>query len=427
MRHHKSKSGRRIALGRAAAMAGLVLSFVFNTACSELLAVDNPGRVPTSALKDPALAPTLNASALGAFQCAFAQYVATAGVLTGEYQVSNSFVDANIWGWRGVDTKTAPGTCPTSRATTSLGFYTPMQQARFQAEDAATRINAFTDAEVPNRIKMLSELNAYAGYSYVLLGEGMCKMTVGNGPLITRDSTFKIAVAKFSQAIALATTANYTEMKNMALVGRARAQLDLGDLQTAMADAQAVPAGFVRVAEYSEATIARENRIYNLTIRNDFLSVGPAYRNLTVRGVADPRVPVLNTGRFGNDAVTPQWQQRKYIGSGAASIPLASWAEAQLIYAEAAGGQPAKDAINRVRLASGVAPLDGSEGSDVGAIVIEERRRQLFSEGQRLGDMLRKNIPFPAGVNHKGQTYGPTTCAPLPDVETQNNPNLRGS
>jgi hypothetical protein len=41
--------------------------------------------------------------------------------------------------------------------------------------------------------------------------------------------------------------------------------------------------------------------------------------------------------------------------------------------------------------------------------------------------MLRKNIPFPTGVNHKGQTYGPTTCVPLPDVETQNNPNLRGS
>ena len=38
----------------------------------------------------------------------------------------------------------------------------------------------------------------------------------------------------------------------------------------------------------------RENRIYNMTIRNDYESVAPAYQNLTVNGVAgsvpDPRV-----------------------------------------------------------------------------------------------------------------------------------------
>jgi hypothetical protein len=38
--------------------------------------------------------------------------------------------------------------------------------------------------------------------------------------------------------------------------------------------------------------------------------------------------------------------------------------------------------------------------------------------------MLRLNIPFPTGVNHKGQSYGDITCLPLPDVETQNNPNI---
>ena len=427
MQYHNSNRSGRTTSGRGVVKSILMLGLAATTACTSLLDVTNPGVVKSSDLSDPALAPTLDAAALGTFNCAFAQYVATAGVLSGEYVVSNSFVDANQWGWRGVETKTQPGTCPGSRATTSLGFYTPMQSARFQTEDAARRITAFTAANVPNRANMLAELTTYAAYSYVLLGEGMCQMTVDNGPLITRDSTFKIAVAKFTQALTLAQAANYAAMTNMALVGRARASLDLGNLDAAKADAQAVPAGFVRNADYSETTVARENRIYNLTIRNDFLSVGPDYRNLTVRGVPDPRVPVLNTGRFGNDAVTPQWQQRKYTTSGAVPMPIASWAEAQLIYAEAAGGQDAKDAINRVRASRGVAPLDGSEGSDIVAIVLEERRRELFSEGQRLGDMLRKNIPFPSGVNHKGQTYGPTTCAPLPDVETQNNPNLRGS
>ncbi|NUO39125.1 MAG: hypothetical protein HOQ17_01190, partial [Gemmatimonadaceae bacterium] len=67
-------------------------------------------------------------------------------------------------------------------------------------------------------------------------------------------------------------------------------------------------------------------------------------------------------------------------------------------------------------------------GGDITDIVIEERRRQLFAEGQRYVDMLRKNIPFPTGTNganRKGQVYGPVTCVPLPNVETQNNPNFK--
>ena len=60
------------------------------------------------------------------------------------------------------------------------------------------------------------------------------------------------------------------------------------------------------------------------------------------------------------------------------------------------------------------------------SVVTEERRRALFSEGTRLEDMLRKKIPFPTGLNHKLATYGPTTCVPLPLVESQNNPNLSG-
>src|SRR6185436_9537239 len=98
-------------------------------ACSNLLDVDNPGRVPVESLSDPSMAAVLDASALGSFECAFAQYVATAGVLSGEYVISNFFVDSNIWGWRGVEIMTASGSCPGARTTTSLGFYSPMQSA----------------------------------------------------------------------------------------------------------------------------------------------------------------------------------------------------------------------------------------------------------------------------------------------------------
>ncbi len=420
---------RRCAIGRTIHHMMAAIALVSTAACNNLLSVDNPGRVPTSALGDPAMAPTLDASALGAFECAFANYIVTAGTLTQEYITSNSFVDSNIWGWRGVETRTAPGSCPGTRTATSMGFYSPMQQARFLAEDAVNRISAFTDDQVPGRVNMLAELSAYEGYALTLLGEGMCQMTVDNGPLMTRADTWKLALTKYADALKYAATTSNTDITNMAHVGRARTYLDLADLPNAAADATLVPAGYVRISEYSESTPARENRVYNMTVRNDFLSVGPAYRGLTVGGKADPRVKNVDAGRNGQDQVTRQWTQQKFTGSGAAPINLASYIEAQLIYAEAVATtapQSAKDAINRVRAIAGVSPLDGSEGSDLTAVVLEERRRQLFSEGTRLGDMLRKGIPFPSGVNFKNQLFGPMSCVPLPDLEVQNNPNLQG-
>jgi hypothetical protein len=106
-------------------------------------------------------------------------------------------------------------------------------------------------------------------------------------------------------------------------------------------------------------------------------------------------------------------------------IPMASWNEAQLIIAEA---RPAEriDAINRLRASQGIPDVTAEESADPMALVIEERRRQLFSEGHRLNDMLRHNIPFPTGVNHKGQAWGTMTCMPLPDQEKLNNPNIGG-
>ena len=99
-----------------------------------------------------------------------------------------------------------------------------------------------------------------------------------------------------------------------------------------------------------------------------------------------------------------------------------------ILLAFARGGQGAEriDAINRLRAAQGIPNVTAEEAADPMALVIEERRRQLFSEGHRLNDMLRHHIPFPTGVNHKGQPWGTMTCMPLPDQEKLNNPNIGG-
>jgi starch-binding outer membrane protein, SusD/RagB family len=398
------------------------------TACNTLLAVDNPGRVPDTALDDPSLAPVLEAASIGTFECGVVNYAATAGMLSGEYWSANGFVNNHVWEWRGiVPIKGEPGSCSYGRASTFMGFYTPLQQARFQLEDTYNRVSKFTDAQVPGRAKILTEMRDYSGYAYLLLGEGMCTMTVDRGPSLSRTQTLDSAEVRFTDAITRATALGDKSLLDMALVGRARTRLDLGNLAGAAADAALVDSGFVRSAEFSETTPSRENRIYDLTIRGEYLSVAPAYQGLTVNGQTDPRVPVKNTGRIAQDNVTPLWLQQKFTGSGAVSLPIASWVEAQLIYAEATGGQQGLDAINRVRAVSNIAPLVMADPNDATAFetaVLEERRRQLFSEGQRYGDMIRKNLPFQTGTNRKGQTYSDLTCVPLPDVETQNNPNL---
>lgn len=407
----------------------LTLATIATGACNSLLSVDNPGRVPDTQLDDPALAPILEAASIGTFECGAVSYAATAGMLSGEYWSANGFVNNHPWEWRGiVQIKGEPGSCNYTRTSTFMGFYTPLQQARFQLEDTYNRVEKFTDAQVPTWAKILAEMRAYAGYTYLLLAEGMCQMTVDRGPAMTRAQTLAVAEQRFTDAIAKATALNDKSLLNMSLVGRARTRLDLGNLTGAATDASAVTdPTFVRVAEFSETTQSRENRIYDLTIRGEFLSVAPAYQGLTVNGVADPRVKVTNTGRIAADNVTPLWLQQKFTGSGAVSLPIASYAEAQLIYAEATKGQAGLDAINRVRALSNIGPLVMADPNDAAAFetaVLEERRRQLFSEGQRYGDMLRNGLPFQQGTNRKGQTYSNLTCVPLPDVETLNNPNL---
>ena len=115
-------------------------------------------------------------------------------------------------------------------------------------------------------------------------------------------------------------------------------------------------------------------------------------------------------------------------------IPIASGDEAILIIAEAeleAGNIPAAvAAINKLRTKSSLPSYAGGSAAEVRAQLIDERRRELFLEGQRLNDIIRFSIsqspaagtPFPV----KGGVYGNQICFPLPDLERNNNPTLAG-
>jgi starch-binding outer membrane protein, SusD/RagB family len=416
-------------------------------ACKDLtnLEQEAPSRVRANDLLVPSNAQLLVTSAISDFECALANYIVAGGL------VGDELIDAQLAqvGWD-YDRRTivpslttyATLQCGISRQVP--GLYTPISIARYQADVILNALQGWTDAEVTNRTDLIAQAAAHAGYALILLGEGMCSAAIDGGPELTRAQLFVEAEGRFNTAITAATTANNTAILNMARVGRARARLNQNKTAEARADAILVPAGFVRNATYSAANARRENLIYGQQFVGLFSSVDPSFRGLTFAGVADPRVPVVQAltpagaAQKGQDGTTDIWRTTKYSGL-ASSIPIASYDEAQLIVAEvdagagtAAGTANAVTIINDLHTRAGIPLYAGGTTAEVQAQVREERRRELFLEGQRLGDIVRFNVTlspaagtaFPAKGGVYGSAAGNQACFPLPDIERNNNPNF---
>ena len=404
------------------------LSIVAASGCDSLLEVDVPGAVAAGSLGDPQMMPSLASGALGQVECALAHYVDGSAILADEYVSAAFWRNFNVWGAKLLDLRTWGGDCQTTNDASNLGFFIALSKARFMTDDAIRQIEAFEAAQLPfDQNKMLGQLNAYAGYTYIMLGEGFCEMAIDGSPLMTPAEVFEGALERFNRAEQLAGTANDQAIKNLALVGKARALLNLGRKTEAAAAAKQVPQGFVHNAAYSTSTPRRSNRVYLNSHSNKYTAVHEAYRDLMVGDVPDPRVALQYTpGSVGHDNFTALYLQRKYPAA-TTPIPMATWREAQLIVAEAELGQSAVDRINALRTFHQLPQYTPASVSDDAAIlaqVIEERRRELFLEGHRLGDKLRYGIPFPTGLNHKNEAYGPITCMPLPESERLSNPNI---
>jgi len=206
---------------------------------------------------------------------------------------------------------------------------------------------------------------------------------------------------------------------------RARARLNLGDGPGTVADASLVDANFVRVVERAESPSRLQNTLYNNGNLALAAGVTEPYHNLTVGGVPDPRVKANHVGVIGSDNITDMWLQQKYTARGS-GIPFSSWREAQLMIAEVQGGQQAVQIINALRATHNLPQFASADPNEIRDQVREERRRELWLQGTRLGDMLRWGTPFPGGANPRGEPYNPRdfTCIPLPHFEAQFNPNL---
>lgn len=426
---------------------------VVTFACDDLTNLDqeNPSQILANDAYVPRNAMLLVNGAIGDFECALFRYTTAAGLLGDE--LVNAFANTTTDHY---DRRSHPLTSTYADGcggAQNPGVYTSLSVARASADTILARLQEWTDPEMApgvNRTQLVGQAAAYAGYSLVLLGEGMCSAAINVGPELTPEQLFGEAQTRFNTAITAATTANDTITLRLARLGLARTLLNLAFVGTpdnpndpnptlvaeAGTLAAQIPAGFaVNAVALATGTARQQNIVFahsGGTGSTNFSSVDPTFDSLKFAGVPDPRVPVVNTGIKGADNVTIVRQQRKYANLGS-PIPFARATEARLIEAEAKALANdltgAVTIINLLHTAAGIPPYDGTgkTQAEVLAQVREERRRELFLESHRLGDMRRLNLPLIPAVGApfpRGGIYGDQRCFPLPAVERNNNPNI---
>lgn len=424
-----------LSIHSGARLASVAAVLALATACSDITALkqSNPGQLSAGTIYVPANAQLLVNGAIADFDCAFARYVAGSGLFADELITTLANPGNYDYERRALASNADYGTGGCG-ANQRPSIYTTLSTARGVADTALAKLEGWTDEQVPNRNKLIGQAAAYAGYSLTLLGEGMCSAAINLGPEITPAELFTEAKSRFDKAVAAATTANDAATLNLALVGRARVLANSNNLQAAATDAALVPATFVYNFLAGGTDVRRQNFVFLHTGQNSNSSIDPSFRAVTLNGAPDPRVAVTNTGRVGTAPNTQIWTANKHA-SLATAMTIAKYAEAQLIIAEArvaandlTGAAAAINAARNTRAGMPQYDPTGQTAAQVRAQVIEERRRELFLEGHRLGDMRRFQLPFsPApGTPYTtgGGTYGDQTCFPLPDVEKINNPNI---
>lgn len=404
------------------------------TACdtSGLLDVQAPNSVPVDVYEDPAFATLMVNSVIGDFECAFGSFVVAEGLLTDE--LHDASLNNGNWNMDRRDNAFTSGFYGVNSCTTVTGVYTPLSTARGEADAAIERLKGWTSAQVPNINTLTAQANLYAGFSYAALGMAMCQAAFDKGPLVNQLGIFALAEQRFTAAIAAAQAASLTNVLNAAYAGRARVRLYQHNATGAIADAQLVPSGFVFNAAMDATNARRFNHVYTPISTSGTLTVEPTARALaTETGQVDPRSATIRLNTAPADGLNQIYIPVKYNAASLAAgqaipQPIARYAEAQLILAEAQGGSNAVTIINTMRAAASVNPYTGpTDAAAIKALIASERQRVLFVEGFRAYDIERLNLAMVPAVGSpylQGGVYGGTVCFPLPDIEKNNNPNI---
>lgn len=414
---------------RTAIVAVVMVSVA--AACNDLTTLEqsNPGQLGPNVFA-PQNADLIVNSSRGDFECAFNEYIAASGMFMDELANAISNTVNQDLDRRSITPDSPVGTSSCT-AQQQSGVYTPLSIARASNDVAVMHLEGWTDAQVPDRSHLIAVASAYGGYSLVLLGEGMCSAAIDLGPELMPSQIFADAMVRFDTAVAAATRANDAATLNLALLGRARTELDLANSAAAATDAAQIPAGFEVDIDHDATATRRQNLVFIQTIQSQFSSVDTSIQNRFAASPTDQRIAVTSTGQLGSDGHTVVWFANK---DATATSPqaLAKFSEAQLIIAEndvnIADLNGAVAILNALREAAGQPDYSGGMTAPaVMADIVEQRRREFFLEGHRLGDIRRLTLPLSPATGApyvSGGTYADQSCFPLPNVERINNPNL---
>jgi hypothetical protein len=446
---------------RAVAAIGL-LALAASAACSreELLEVETPDQIRPEDAATPAGAAALRAAAIGNFHNFYGGTINVGanlyvGLLSDE--IYNARPGADHIDQRAFNENTFPNV-----AWNNYG------QAHTQLIRAREALEAYTPAS-PARNTQVGQLHAMSALAFTIAGELFC-----NGVPVSdandQEPTFTImtnadmhtaAVRQADSALAvLGTTGADVNLRYMARVAKARAQVNLAQFTQAAATVGAggdgagsaeVPTSFVVNAEYSTTTLV--NTIFDWMVNT--ANFGPSNNEggngLNYRTANDPRVVVSTTSRLGQDGATPVFTIQGYP-IGGSPTRLATGVEARLIEAEAAlrANNPTLwlSKLNAARADAGARtawaipstspdplPPLADPGTQAARedLTFRERAFWLYLTAHRVGDLRRlvrqyqrpSESVWPTGAFFHGGTYG-TDQNITPSFAERNNADWTG-
>lgn len=141
---------------------------------------------------------------------------------------------------------------------------------------------------------------------------------------MTPEQGMELAIARFDEALQLvggSASGEGRSIRNMALVGRARANLHFGNGAQVVADASQLDRDFERLIDRYGINAFRCNQVFHRSNEDDAYSVSnlqstyreveiDGYWTLTVDGVPDPRVRSTGAPRSGPTSTRPSTSSR---------------------------------------------------------------------------------------------------------------------
>ena len=458
---------------------GLVVGGLFGTAfiavgCDEFLTASNPGLIQENRLGDSSLVDLMANSAVGALQDVYSWMADYGSMYTDETRNHASFFEEGLYDQRRLQP---------DNGTLSVFHYSPLMRARWLADSLTSRIRTI-EGDSAQRDLRVARSYAIAGFDLVVLAEYFCEVPVPppgdrySAPL-KPDSIFALAIARFDSAIKIAAASKVANQKvttgataaaaqravlgadsvrNFALVAKARAALNKGDKALAIATARLVTS-MGGATEFEYRVYYNDNTALALVNRfqPDFSGgAGVTVRSVTGTrfiGLDDARVPhplaangtPLAEAATGGNWVVPNagasFSVFNNTKTGAdftnsTSIRVASMLEARYILAEAggSGGTNLEGQSNIAFVESRRAAFPSTTATTATTAanyvdnLVDQRRRDFFLDGHRMGDLRRYKNKNGLDLWEKGAMYGTATtfndqtCWPMNVAEITNNP-----